>query len=285
MVQESIMFLIWNIFHFLRIIPKPGAGFINKIVLTMWLIMIITVGSFLCYFDFYFSGQSYTLSETITYLINDALIPFESLLIINELASLAELQWDLKTTLLYPKWPWYCLITTSMHFTSIPMLIYYEMVFSEEDYEEDSFMYKCYFVAVGLQYLMNFLLNSAASLVIGVAVSRLCKGVEDSLPNVGIENIQITIGLIISEYIIIKTKLSFLLFSLFIVNTILLTASSYYISKYFSWGYIPYLFYIMLQLSYIAYVLDECYSTLKASLPTLRYSCLLTEHLICVLKS
>ena len=130
------------------------------------------LGSFLCFFKFFFCGESYTLFEMITYLINDAL---ESFLIIKELASLAELQWDLKTTVLYPKWPWYCLITTSMYFTSIPLLMYYEMFFSEED--NYSFIYKCYFVAVGLHYLMNFLLNTAARLFIGVAVSRLCKNI------------------------------------------------------------------------------------------------------------
>ena len=133
-------------------------------------------------------------------------------------------------------------------------------------------MDKCYCVAIGLQYSMNFLLNTAARLVIGVAVNRLCKGIEDSLPTVGMENIQITIGPMISEYKIIKAKLSSLLFSLFTVDTILFTAFAYYVTKFFSWGYIPYCFYFMLQLYYIAYVLDECYSTLKASLPTLRYT-------------
>ena len=276
MVCERIMLLIWNIFNFLRIIPKPGSGCINKIVLTMWLILIITVGLFLCYIDFYMNptqyGVSYTLSETITYLLNDTLIPLQSLLIIKGLASLAELQQDFKTTSLYPQHPLYCLIITIIHFTSIIILIYYYFV-SGEDYGG---LDKCYYVAtlssISLCYLVNFLLISAARLVIGVAVSRLCKGIEDSLPTVGIENIQITIGPVISEYKIIKAKLSFLLFSLFTVDTILFTAFAYYVTKFFSWGYIPYCFYFMLQLYYIAYVLDECYSTLKASLPTLRYT-------------
>ena len=269
MVRESIMPLIWNIFHFLRIIPKPGfSGCINKIAITMWLILIITMGSYQCFFDFYISGESYTLSETVTYLLNDTLIPLESLLIIKELTSLAELHRDLKTSY-YPKYPLYCLFTTTMHLIAIPMLLYFEILISEVFVYSN--MYNFYFVAAFVQFLMSFLLISAARLVIGAAVNGLCKGIDDSLPTVGIENIQITIGPMVSEYKSTKTKLSLLLFYMFTVDTILLTTWAYYISKYFSFGFIPYLFYIMLQLSYIAYVLDECYSTLKSSLPTLRY--------------
>ena len=280
MVHERIMPFIWNIFHFLRIIPKPGSGCINKIALTMWLILIKTVGSFIYYFDFDFRRESYTLSQTIIFVLFDILIPLQSSLIIKQLASLTELHRDLKTSL-YPKYPIFCLITTSMHLTAIPMRLYSEIQAYEEIHY--SLMYQCYFGAAVVQLLLNFLLNTAARLVIGVAVNRLCKNIEDSFPIVGMENVQITIGPLILEYKRIKTKLSFLLLSLFTYDTILLTAFAYVIITYFAWGVIPYLFYIMLQLSYNAYVLDECYSTLKASLPTLRYSGIL--QYICCLES
>ena len=266
MVNESIMSLIWNIFHFLRIIPNPGSGCFNKIALSMWIILMITSGLYLCYFDFFLSGQSRPISVTITYLLQGTLIPLQSLLIIKELSSLADLQTDFKNTFLYPKHSLYCLIITSIHFISISFYIYNEIIIS--DYSNP--MLQCYLVAEGIQYLMNFLLIFACRLIIGVAASKLCKGIEDSLATVGIENIQITIGPMVLEYQNIKTKLSFLLFTIFTVDTILLTAFAYYICKYSDLIFIPYLLYLILQMSYIAYVLDDCYSTLQSSLPTLR---------------
>ena len=270
MVCERIMPLIWNIFHFLRIISKPDSGCINKIVFTMWVVLIITVGLFICYIDFFIYGETYTVSETVTFLLIDTLIPLQSLLVIKELASMAELQRDFKSLCLYPKHPFYYLIITSYHFTSLLIIIYY--LFTEASFY--SGLDQCYYVAMLstmlLFYILNFLLISAARLVIGVAVSRLCKGIEDCLLTVGMENIQITICPMISEYKLIKAKLSSLLFTSFTVDTILLTAFSYYIAMIFTWGYIPYLFYIMLHLFYIANVLDESYSALKSSLPTLR---------------
>ena len=264
MVPESIMSLIWNIFHFLRIIPKPGSGCINKIALSTWIILILAAGLFMCYVDFVLTGESRTLSETITYFLQDILIPLQSLLIIKELASLADLQSDLKTTCLYPKHPHYCLIIAIIHFISISFFICTDIL------RYSTSTVQLYFVAEGIQYLLNFLLTFAARLVIGVAASKLCKGIEDNLPTVGIENIQITIGPMVMEYQNIKTKLSFLLFTNFTVDTILLTAFAYYISKYSDMIFIPYLLYIMLQLSYIVYALDDCFSTLQSSLPTLR---------------
>ena len=142
MVCERIMSLIWNIFHFLRIIPKPGSGCINKIVLTMLLILIITSALFICYIDFYIYGESYTLSQTIPYLINDILIPLQSLLVIKGFASMAELH--LNTISLYPKHPFHCLIITSVHFPSIPILIYNDFVSYKIIYDV---LDKCYYVA------------------------------------------------------------------------------------------------------------------------------------------
>ena len=198
-----INLLIWNTFHFLRIIPKPSSGCINKIFLTILLILIITVGLFICYFDFYIYpthyGVSYTFSETITYLLNDILIPLQSLLVIKGFASLEDLQTDLKTLSLYPKHPLYCLIITSIHFTSILILIYYDFVSDESFYGN---LDKCYYVVMLstmlLCYLLNFLLVSAARLVIGVAVNRLCKGIDESLPIVGFVHIHTEILLCFS---------------------------------------------------------------------------------------
>ena len=259
LVRESIMLLIWNIFHFLGLIPKPGSGCINKIALSSWLILIVAAGLFMCYHDL--RAESLTLSDIISYLLQDTLIPLQSLLIIKELASLADLQTDLKTTCLEPKPPFYCLMIASIHFTAISYYTYEESLINE-DY--------IYLAAEGIQFLVNFLSTLAARLVVGVAASKLCKGIEDNLPTVGIGNIQITIGPMVLEYKKIKTKLSFLLFTIFTVDTILLTAFGYYISKYYALVFIPYLLYLILQLSYIAYVPDDCFSTLQSSLPTLR---------------
>ena len=66
-------------------------------------------------------------------------------------------------------------------------------------------MLHCYFVAEGIHYLINFLLSLAARLVIGVAASKLCNSIERTLPTVGMENIQITIGPIVLEYKTLKT--------------------------------------------------------------------------------
>ena len=271
MVHESIILWIWNIFFFFRVIPKPGSGCINKIALSAWIILIITTGLFLCYYEFYYCAEPLTLSETITYLLQQTLIPLQSLLIIKELASLEDLQRDLKNTFLYPKHPFYCLIITTMHFMSISLFMYRDISIVPEETMSSNYMLQGYFVAQGIQYLINFLIIFASRLIIGVAASKLCKGIEDSLPTVAIQNIQITVGPAVLEYQNIKTKLSFLLFTIFTVDTILLTTFAYYICKYSALAFIPYLFYIMLQLSYIAYVLQECFSTLKSSLPTLRY--------------
>ena len=271
MTNGSIMAWIWNFYNFLGLIPKPNSGWTNKIALTLWLILIITTGVFIGCFDFYSFGKLFTISDTITYMLIDVLIPLQSLLIIKELVSLAELLRDLKTTSIHPKYPFYSLTLTIMHLTSYAIVMYNEIRIAKDKIHDT--IYKLHFVVMGLQFLLNFLLISAARLVIGVAVNKLCTSMEDSLPTAGAENIQITVGPIVLEHKKMKTKLSFLLFIMFTVDTILLISFAYYIFKFSLYGFIPYLIYIMLQLSYIAYALDDCYSTLKSSLPTLRYSC------------
>ena len=260
--------LIWNIFHFLRIIPKAGSAWTNKIVLTLWQILILTSGVFICCYEFYLSGRHYTISDTITYLLNDILIPLQSLLIIKEFATLAELQRDLEITSLYPKYPFYSLILTILHLASLIIVLYFEIMFSKEN--TFSIISICYFFATGILYLLNLLLISATRLVIGVAVNNLCTSIEDSLQTVGAEIIEMTFEPLTMKYKEMRTKLSFLLFSIFTVDTIQFTAFAYYIFKYSLYGFIPYLIYFMLQLFYIAYVLDDCYSTLKSSLPIFR---------------
>ena len=257
------MSLLWNIFYFLRIIPKPGSGCCNKIALTMWLLLFITTGFLICFYDFYITPiSSYTFSEIITYLLNDVLIPLESLLVIKELASLGELQTTIKG--LNPRRPFYFLLISMIHFISLLIVVLFMTVFGIVGYD------KWYSVATGLQYLPYFLLMTAARLVIGAAVNELCNSIDDSLPTVGLENIQITIAPIILEYQTLKTKLSFLLFTTFTADVILMTSYGYYIAKYRAYNYILFFCYIIFNLSYIAFVLDDCCSSLKSALPTCR---------------
>ena len=262
MVYGRIMSLIWNIFHFLRIIPKPGSGCINKIALTMWLLLFITTGFLICFYDLYITdGYTYTLSELITYLLNDILIPLESLIVIKELASLGELQTT--TFSLNPRCSFYFLLITIIHFISLLIVLYF-MTLDFPMYDD------WYFVVTGIQYLAYFLLMTATRLVIGAAVNKLCTSIVEGLPTVGFENIQITIAPMILEYQTLKTKLSFLLFTTFTADVILMTAYGYYIAKYSAYSYILFFCYIIFNLSYIAFVLDDCYSTLKSALPTCR---------------
>ena len=268
------MTLIWNICHFLRIIPRPGSNppdnCISKIALIMWLMLILTVGGYMSFYNLYCNGELCTFSsysQMVTFLLSDVLILLQSLLLIKELSSLTDLSTDLNTFPMPPKYSRFCLLLTMLHGTSF-IIEYSEILLYEEDMYDIEYLF--YFVALGILYLLNFLLMSVARIVIGVTVNTLCKSLEDRLSTLSMANIELTIAPIVLEYRMLKTKLSFLLFGMFTVDVIMLISYAYFISKQMSYELSPYLLYRILHLSYIAIVLDDCYTALKSALPTCR---------------
>ena len=259
--------LMWNIFYFLRIIPKPGTKYINKIALMMWLIIIIACAVFLFLNDFYCSGQLCSFpsySYVVSGFLYDTLHPLQSVLVLCVVAALANKIRDLRTDLVYPKYPVFFLLTTLLNFTSAGLEQLYSYTGSP----------LCIWCAVAYSILstLHLVIISAARAIIGVTVNRFCNDVEECFAVIAPENIQVIMAPIITEYKILKEQLSFLLLTLYTADVILLTAHVYLVAhdlKY--WFFLVSALYLILQLSYIAFVVDNCYSALKSTLPILRF--------------
>ena len=267
MFCESIMSVVWNIFHFFRIIPAPGSTYTNKIAYIMWLLLIIACTLAILNEELYCCGQisSYSTSKLIATLMDDLLVPLQSVLVIKAVAALGEAKQELKTILMNPKYSLFCLFTTILQLTAY-LVVQFCMITANET------GHILYFVAWGLQLAMNFLITSASRVIIGVLMNRLCKNIEDCSGIVCPENIQSTISPIITEYRLLQELLSFLLLSVVALDVIMLTSGSYYLATAVgSYYIIPYILYHIFQLLYIAFVLDDCYSNLNTTLPILRY--------------
>ena len=267
MAWGSIMSLMWNIFYFLRIIPEPSSKYINKIALMMWLIIIIACAVFLFLTDFYCSGKlcpfpSYSLMVT-SFLYN-TLHPLQSVLVLSVVAALANTIRDLRTDLVYPKYPAFFLLTTLVDFTSSGL---------EQHYFYTGFPI-CMWCAAAYLILstLHSVIISAARAIIGVTVNRFCKNIEECFAVIAPEIIQAIMAPIITEYKILKEQLSFLLLTLYTADVILLTSHAYLVAHALEyWFLLVSALYLILQMYYIAFVVDDCYLTLKSTLPILRF--------------
>ena len=264
----SIMSLVWSIFHFLRIIPKPGSKYINKLALIVWLILITICTAVVLAEDFWYDGKFRTFlskAAIVATLLSDLLGPLQSVLVIIKISALVEIQIDLKTKLLSPKYPLLFLLTTMLYFISIIFIQYY---FIKEYIRNTYSIWSVIFF--GIQYLLNFLILTSARIIIGVTVNKFCRSIENLSESVSPENIQITMIPMVIEYKMLKDQLSFLLFAIFTVDVIQLTANAYFVTKSMVFDFLPFVFYLILQLTYIAFVMDDCFSALKSTLPMLR---------------
>ena len=269
MVCGSIMPWVWNIFQLLRIIPDPtGSKYINRTALIGWLVLITTCTVVVLVEEFYCDGQLCTFpsnSYMITALLSDVLVPLQSMLLIKEIAALAEEGRDLKSILLFPASPCLWLMTTILHFASFQFLQYYII----RQYE-DKMTSIMFVVAFEILLVMHLLIMSAARAIIGVLVNRFYKNLDDCSATVSSENIQITVTPIITEYKTLKELLKLMLFGIFTVDVILLTSNAYFVTKVSEYDLLPFTLYLACELSYIAFVLDDCYSMLKSTLPIFR---------------
>ena len=270
MACGGVMSLVWNIFHFLRIIPKPGTKHINKIALTVWLMLITICTAVVLAEDFLYDGKLRTdLSKAtiVATLLSDLLGPLQSVIVIITSSALIDIKMNLNTKLFGPKYPWLFLLTTILHLISIIFIQHYMI---------KAFVNRIlsiwYIISFGIQYLLNFLILTSARTLIGLTVNKFCKSIEDCSGTVCPENIQITTNLMITEYKMLKEQLSFLLFAMFSVDVIQLTSIAYFVTSAIAsnFHFLPFVFYLILQLTYIAFVIDDCYSALKSSLPMLR---------------
>ena len=229
----------------------------------MWLILIIACTLAILVGDLYCSGQicSYTTSKSVTILLVDLLVPLQSMLVFKAVASVAESIIDLQTIQINPKYSFFCLLTTIFQFTSC----------IGATFENRPTWYN---VAWVIQIAVNFLITSASRIIIGVLINRLCKNISDSSSILSPENISITIAPIITEYKLLQEVFSFLLFSIVPLDVIMMTSDTYFLTKSVeSYSRIPYILYPTFELFYIAFVMDDCYSSLKSTLPLLRYFC------------
>ena len=108
----SIMSLVWCIFNILRIIPKSGSKYINKLALIMWLMLITICTVVVLTEDIWLTGTFLKTASIISTLLSDILGPIQSVLVIITISALVDIKLDCKTRLLCPKYPLLFLLTT-----------------------------------------------------------------------------------------------------------------------------------------------------------------------------
>ena len=122
---------------------------------------------------------------------------------------------------------------------------------------------------------LTFILNSTAMFasvfIIDVSANQFCNLVQAQVVGITLHNLQGRLTEVISDYRSLQNLLQALVFMIFITDSFLLITDAFLLIDNGDYFVFPFLVHYALRLSYIAYVLDDCYMELKAALPILRF--------------
>ena len=126
-------------------------------------------------------------------------------------------------------------------------------------------------VAFFLGSIVVFLVTFGADLTVGCFARQFCKEINDSFGVEALESVNVFYLPLISKYKFAKENLRFLLLGAFFLESIMLTTVAFiFVRDPAVVLNLIYCLYLSAHLSYIAFVLEDCFNALKSTLPRLR---------------
>ena len=263
MYSEQVMCFIWCVLGFLQIIPLSGSSWVNMLALFTWISIISACSAAQMYHDFFWNGNGSTLSfsEKFSLVCFNVLVHLEASIVLFQIQKFNKnLELDVKTWMMYPKRFWLYLLCLVSNLVVIANIV-------NIDYEVPELWFV---VTVGLSGVLLPLPLLGADLIIGCFARQFSQQVTESFGVASLETVNIFYVPILSQYKAAKESMEYLLLAVFIIESILLTNSGYYVAKNPNFSNISLFLYITLHLTYISLVLEDCCSLLKSVLPSLR---------------
>ena len=266
MYSQKIMSAVRSALVFLRILPSPRPTWTNKLGLLFWMFVLSACYATLAYDNFFLVSQLSGTSPSMVFtkICVYVLWPSEALIVLYQVHTIETNSTPLE---LFPKRLWHFLLCRSLHLTDVVFAILLLV-------KEIEWWHK---VAANIGNIVIFLVLFGADLVIGCFASQFCKQVKDTCDVETLENINVYYIPIVSKYKQAKEGLEFLLLCVFLLESIILTTFVFaYIREPEIVILLTLCLYLSFHLSYIAFLLDDCFTALKSTLPGLRLTLLIT---------
>ena len=255
----------WKFFERLRLIPVPDSRWGNRISNAVW--VLIAMGSFIPFQVLYYKDNDITklnVSKQIAYILIDVILPIQSISGILLIALFVNKQRHLvQTTLItIPKRPWFFTLMTAVQLASAIFYIFamatvYHFTLAD-------------LLCLSSAWVVNVIVLLTLNLVLGVFANSLSSLMNDTAGLETLENFEEIFVKIIKEFGLFKHNLQPITLMIFISNVILVTIMGYLLIADQSYQTLVYLGFLMLQMSYITYILDDCYTEFKSTVPRLR---------------
>ena len=257
MYSQKIMSALWSALVFLRILPSSRSTWTNKLGLLFWMFLITASYATMIYFVNPLSESSPSMMFSI--LCAYVLWPLEGFIALYQIHKIENnpTPWEL-----FPKRMCHFLLCKSLHLTDMIYTIWLMI------YDEMEWWFK---VAFFLGSIVVILVTFGADLTVGCFARQFCKEIKDSFGVEALENVNVFYPPLISKYKLAKENLECLLLVAFFLESLMLTSLAFIFVRYPAKVItLIYCLYWSAHLSYIAFVLEDCFNALKSTLPRLR---------------
>ena len=249
---------------YLGIIPVNKSKCIHFTTVLIWLLISIGVGASNCYIYYYDFNWTpdFSLSKMFSYFSTDILINMQTICGIPLITCLAGKKICVdEISSMVPRRPKLFVTLAVFGVGSSVLLIY---AYTLEDRKITALF-------MSLVFLLNYISLFASVSIIGVSANQFCNHVQVQIIGVTLHNRQGRLTKVISDYRSLQSLLQAHVFLIFITDLILLITDAFLFIENNNYYFLPFILYLVVRLCYIAYVLDDCYSQLKAALPNLRW--------------
>lgn len=246
----------------LRLIPAPDSKWSNWIGCALW--MLTGIGSTVANSVLYYKDNpidSANFAKQFAYIGMDIFQPFQSfcgILLIKLFVDKNRHQ--VTSRAIIPKNPWFFLTTMAFQLVS---MVYYICI-NAPSFKDYGWIFYSLFLLHNTIVMLTFVL------VLGVAANSFSKMIKNYENIVTLNNFEEIFLDIIEEFQGFKQHLQPMLFMLFLSGVILVTLNGYILIKDGYFNTIPYQVYLLLQMSYVTYTLDDCFNEFKSTLLWLR---------------
>ena len=263
MYSKQVMYSLWSVLVFVRILPSFRPSCFNRLALLIWMVIISLIGAVTTFHELIWNGKDYSrsFSSKFSLICFCVFVPLEANVVLYQIQKFTKkLEVDVKTWMMYPERLW--LYMLCLGFNLVVNIHLYEYVYEVPEL--------WYVIFVGLSGVILPLPMLGVDLTVGCFAKQFCQQVKEHFCLASLETVNIIYVPILSQYQAAKENLGHLLLAVFTIESILLTNTGYYVTKNPSISLISLFLYTILHLSYISLVLDDCCSLLKSVLPSLR---------------
>ena len=255
---------LFKLFVFLRILPASEPNRCNIVMVICWTLFGVLTGAIALYSFYYqvdFAAGDFSVSKQFSYVVADLLITLQGILGFAMIAYLLQNN-PLVTDqgCVCPQRPWFFVIESVLGVGSlIPQVAFF--------YGGQNKV--LYYTSCTLWWMMKNTSMTSLVYVIGVASTQFIDMIEevaDSLTRETVEDFRD----VLARCRELKERLQPMLLFIICADLLNLILNTFLILHNETYVIIPYTVQLMLEMTYIVYVIDDCHLKLKSTLPGIR---------------